>query len=115
MPLLRGIEIMTVNSIDSSNFENDVLKSETLVLVDFWAEWCGPCKALAPILEEIGEEMGEKAKIVKVNVDENKDLAQQYGIRGIPTLILFKDGQAKRTLVGNRPKGEIQASLNELI
>ncbi|MCY4644136.1 MAG: thioredoxin [Bacteriovoracales bacterium] len=106
---------MAVQSIGMDHFDKEVLKSERPVLVDFWAEWCGPCKALSPILEEISEEMGEKAKIVKVNVDENGDLAQQYGIRGIPTLIFFKEGQAKKTLVGNQPKTEIQASLNELI
>ena len=106
---------MAVDSINTSSFEDKVLKSERPVLVDFWAEWCGPCKALAPILEEINEEIGERAKVVKVNVDENKELAQQYGIRGIPTLIFFKDGQAKKTLVGNQPKTEIQTSLNELI
>ena len=106
---------MAIDSINADNFEDKVLKSERPVLVDFWAEWCGPCRALAPVLEEISGEMGDKADILKVNVDENQDLAQQYGIRGIPTLIFFKDGQAKKTLVGNQSKDEIQASLREII
>lgn len=106
---------MAVDSIDADNFESKVLKSEKPVLVDFWAEWCGPCRALAPILEEISGEVGDKADIVKVNVDENQDLAQQYGIRGIPTLIFFKNGQAQKTLVGNQSKDEIQASLKEIM
>ncbi len=106
---------MSVESVNLGNFEEKVINSSTPVLVDFWAEWCGPCKALAPVLEEISQEAGEKAQVVKVNVDENGDLAQKYGIRGIPTLIFFKDGEAKKTLVGNQPKAEIQASLNELI
>ena len=96
-------------------FDEEVLKSQKPVLVDFWAEWCGPCKALAPILEELSGEVGDKAKIVKVNVDENGDLAQQYGIRGIPTLIFFNGGQAQKTLVGNQPKAEIHATLSEFI
>ncbi len=106
---------MSVESVNATNFEEKVINSETPVVVDFWAEWCGPCKALAPILEEISAEAGEKANVVKVNVDENSDLAAKYGIRGIPTLIFFKGGEAKKTLVGNQPKAEIQASLNELI
>ena len=106
---------MAVESVNVENFEEKVIKSDKPELVDFWAEWCGPCKALAPILEEIDGEVAGKAQIVKVNVDENGDLAQKYGIRGIPTLIFFKDGQAQKTLVGNQPKAEIQTSLNELI
>ena len=98
-----------------TNFEDLVIKSDKPVLVDFWAEWCGPCKALGPVLEEIATEVGEKAEVVKVNVDEASSLAQKYGIRGIPTLIFFKDGEAKTTLVGNQPKDEILSNLNSLI
>lgn len=101
-------------NVDSNNFEKEVLQANTPVVVDFWAQWCGPCKALAPVLEDVAKEMGENAKVVKLNVDDNHDLAAQYGIRGIPTLIFFKDGQAKKTLVGNQPRGEIVQSIKDL-
>ena len=101
-------------SVNKDNFEAEVVNSSTPVVVDFWAEWCGPCKALAPVLDEIAGEM-PNAKVVKVNVDESGELAQQYGIRGIPTLIFFKDGEVKSTLVGNQPKAEILKNLNDLM
>lgn len=96
-----------VKSISDQSFETDVLSSSGPVLVDFWAEWCGPCKALAPKLEEIAGEMAGKAKIVKLNVDENPAVPQQFGIRGIPTLILFKGGKQVDQIVGNHPKDKI--------
>jgi thioredoxin 1 len=102
-------------SVTSANFELEVIKSEKPVLVDFWAEWCGPCKALSPILDEIASEMDGKANIVKVNVDQAQDLAQKFGIRGIPTLIFFKNGEVKSTLVGNQPKAEIVKNITSLI
>ena len=101
-------------SVNKDNFEVEVIKSDKPVIVDFWAEWCGPCKALAPILDEVAGEVSN-AKVVKVNVDEAQELAQQYGIRGIPTLIFFKDGEVKSTLVGNQPKAEILKNINDLV
>jgi thioredoxin 1 len=103
-----------VTQVNESNFEQLVLKSDKPVVVDFWAEWCGPCKALAPILDEIQTEVSGKAQIVKVNVDECSDIAQKFGIRGIPTLIFFKGGEVKSTLVGNQPKSEIIKNINNL-
>lgn len=103
-----------VAKVDAKNFEELVLQANKPVLVDFWAEWCGPCRALAPVLDEVAKELGDKVQIVKINVDENGDLAQSYGIRGIPTMIFFKNGSATKTLVGLQPKTEIVKSLNEL-
>ena len=104
-----------LTSVTSANWEQEVAKSDKPVLVDFWAEWCGPCKALSPVLDEIATEMSGKANIVKVNVDQASDLAQKFGIRGIPTLIFFKNGEVKSTLVGNQPKAEIVKNITSLI
>lgn len=93
--------------VTDGSFESEVLKSSTPVLVDFWAEWCGPCRALAPKLEEVATEMTDKVKIVKVNVDENEETPRRYGIRGIPAMILFKGGSEVGQLVGNHPKDAI--------
>lgn len=101
-------------NVNSSNFEDTVLNSDKPVVVDFWAEWCGPCKVLGPVLEEISGEIGSKANIVKLNVDESRDLAQKYGIRGIPTMMFFKNGQVVTTLVGVQPKDVIIKSINAL-
>ncbi len=96
-----------------TNFEKDVLQSGRPVLVDFWAEWCGPCKALAPKLDEIAKEYGEKLTVAKVDIDQNKETPTTYGVRGVPTLALFKDGEVVDQLVGNHPKENIAAMLNK--
>ena len=105
---------MSTHSITDGNFDEEIKNSKLPILVDFWAEWCGPCRSLAPVLDEVATEVGDKASVVKVNVDENGDLAQKYGIRGIPTMIFFKDGEAAKTLVGLQPKEEIKKTLEEL-
>ncbi len=102
----------SVMKADKANF-NEVINSNKPVLLDFWAEWCGPCRALGPTLEEIANEMGEQVAIYKVNVDENPDLANQFNIKGVPTMIFFKNGQPVNTLVGNQPKSEILKGLKE--
>jgi thioredoxin 1 len=96
-----------------STFSADVLKSNTPVLVDFWAEWCGPCKALGPKLEEIAGEMSGKVKVVKLDVDNNQEVAAQFGIRSIPTMILFKDGKAVDQIMGNHPKENIVSFISK--
>ena len=101
--------------ISDNSFEQDVLLAEGPVLVDFWAEWCGPCKALAPILDEIADEYEGKITIAKVNVDENVQLPPKYGIRGIPTMLLFKDGAVQATKVGALSKANLNAFLDSNI
>jgi thioredoxin 1 len=98
---------MTTTKVTDASFESDVLKSKGPVLVDFWAEWCGPCKQIAPSLEQIAGEMTGKVTVAKINIDENPATPTRYGVRGIPTLILFKDGQVAATKVGALPKGKI--------
>jgi thioredoxin 1 len=95
---------MATVKIDNSNFQTDVLQAKEPVVVDFWAEWCGPCKMIAPALEEIATEMGGKVKIAKLNIDENPELAAQYGVRSIPTLMIFKGGEVADMKVGAAPK-----------
>jgi thioredoxin 1 len=98
---------MGAQKTSDATFESDVLKSSTPVVVDFWAEWCGPCRMIAPSLEEISKELDGKIKIVKLNVDENPATAAKFGIRSIPTLMLFKNGQLAGQKVGAAPKGDL--------
>ena len=95
---------MATVKVDKSNFKSDVLDAREAVVVDFWAEWCGPCKMIAPALEEIANEMGGKVKIAKLNIDENPELAAQFGVRSIPTLMIFKGGEVADMKVGAAPK-----------
>ncbi|MCG7412750.1 thioredoxin [Moraxella nonliquefaciens] len=101
-----------INTTDAS-FDKDVLQADKPVLVDFWAAWCGPCKAITPILEELDAEYSDKFQIVKVNVDDNPETSARFGIRSIPTLFVFKDGQKVDTVVGSRPKSEFVELLNK--
>ncbi len=102
-------------AVNDQNFNQEVVQSSIPVLVDFWAEWCGPCRALAPKLEEIAGEFAGQVKVVKLNVDENQNSTQQFGIRGIPAMLLFKDGQKVGELVGNQPKEAIADFLKQKI
>ena len=99
---------MGTRAVTDASFEADVLNSDKPVLVDFWAEWCGPCRMIAPALEEISNEIGDKVEIVKLNLDENPGTPTSYGVRGIPTMVLFKGGQPVAQKVGAAPRGQIQ-------
>ena len=99
---------MAVGKVSDADFESQVLKSTQPVVVDFWAEWCGPCRMIAPALEEIAGSLGEKVKIVKLNVDENPDTASKYGIMSIPTLMIFKNGAMASRQVGAAPKQKLE-------
>ena len=98
-------------AVKTDTFEQEVLQSAKPVIVDFWAEWCGPCHAVAPVLDRIIEERGDELKLVKVNIDEEQELAQRYGVASIPTMILFRDGAPAAAAIGAQPKGAIERSL----
>jgi len=101
-----------IKHVSDSNFEGEVLKSPTPVLIDFWAPWCGPCKNIAPVLDELADEYAGKLKVVKINVDENPETPARYGVRGIPNLLIIKGGQVKDQIVGAVPKGHLVRALD---
>ena len=104
---------MSANPVTDSSFDQDVIKSEIPVLVDFWAPWCGPCRMVAPVVEEVSQQYEGQVKVVKVNTDENPNVASKYGIRSIPTLMIFKDGQRVDMVVGAVPKTTLANTLEK--
>lgn len=102
-----------IKHISDATFESDVLKADKPVLVDYWAEWCGPCKMIAPILDEVAGSYGDKLQVAKMNVDENREIPAKFGIRGIPTLMLFKNGELAATKVGAMSKAQLTAFLDQ--
>jgi thioredoxin 1 len=103
-----------LHHVTDEDFDREILKSEIPALVDFWAAWCGPCRTVGPVVEELADEYAGKIKIVKLNVDENKDTPTKYQVKGIPTLMLFKDGQVVDQIVGAAPKGRIKELLDKV-
>ena len=102
-------------AVTTATFETEVLKSEKPVIVDFWAEWCGPCHAVAPVLDRIAAEREDELKLVKVNVDEEQELMLRYGVQSIPTIVLFKDGEPSAAVIGAMPKGAIERGLGLVV
>jgi thioredoxin 1 len=101
----------TATDVTTESFDQEVLQSDKPVIVDFWAEWCGPCHAVSPVLDRIADERAEELKLVKVNIDEQPAIAQRYGVASIPTIILFKDGEPAAATIGAQPKGQIERQL----
>lgn len=104
-----------VKAVNESNFDNEVLNAGQPVLVDFWAPWCGPCKMLGPVVEKLADENTERISVAKINVDENKNIAAQFGIRGIPTLVFFKDGSEVKRIVGVQGQPQLQKVIDEVV
>ena len=104
-----------VQAVSDASFETEVLQSSVPVLIDFWAPWCGPCKTIAPLVDELGKEYAGRLKVLKMNVDDNPNTPGRYGIRGIPTLILFKNGQVRDQIVGVRPKGDLVKAIDAVV
>ena len=104
-----------VTHISDASFEQEVIKSSVPVLIDFWAPWCGPCKAIAPIIDELAKDYAGKLKVVKLNVDDNPETAARYGVRGIPNLLIIKNGQVKDQIVGAVPKGHLVKAVDNAI
>ena len=104
-----------VQQVSDASFDSDVLKSDLPVLIDFWAPWCGPCKAIAPVMEELAKEYAGRLKVVKMNVDDNPQTPSKYGVRGIPNLILFKGGQVSDQIVGAVPKAQLVKAISQVV
>jgi thioredoxin 1 len=111
---LRKMASSNIITLTPDNFEKKVLKSDTPILVDFWAEWCGPCKMIAPILDELADEYSGRVYIGKVNIEDHQNLATEYGVRAIPTLLLFQNGQVAEQIVGLRSKRDLKASFDKV-
>ena len=101
----------SISEVTDANFQAEVIESDVPVLVDFWAPWCGPCRMVAPVVEEIAEERGEALKVVKLNIDENQNVAMQFNVMSIPTLMLFRNGEVAKTVIGAYPKRKLEAEL----
>jgi thioredoxin 1 len=104
----------SILNLSAESFEGEVLESENPVLVDFWAEWCGPCKMIAPVLDELVSEYGDRLKICKVNIDDEQSIASKYGIRAIPTMLIFQNGEVTDQIVGMTSKGDLKEKINQL-
>jgi len=107
--------VSDVSQVSDGSFENEVLKADLPVLIDFWAPWCGPCKAIAPVVDELAKEYAGKLKVVKMNVDDNPQTPSKYGVRGIPNLILFKGGQVRDQIIGAVPKAQLVKAINQVV